>query len=127
MASDGNLRAMFRANLPDFDWLSVETHGTSRGVPDSNYCVDGKEGWIELKACDGWRVSIRPEQAAWAELRLRKGGRVFLAVRRAKKELWLFSGAAMRLLIDARLDATAPLGRWEGGPRSWDWRVVRFF
>jgi len=112
-------------HLPDFDWLSVETHVTSRGVPDSNYCIDGKEGWIELKACDGWRAGIRAEQVAWAERRLRKGGRVLLAIRRAKRELWIFPGAAMRQLFASRLDAAVPLGRWGGGPATWDWAAIR--
>jgi len=125
MATDGNLRRLFRENLRDFDWLAVETGLTTRGVPDANYCCDGAEGWIEAKTTIGWRVAVRPAQVGWAERRLRCGGRVFVAVRRKRAELWLFSGWALRPLTSRRLDTVAPLGCWRGGPSRWDWEEVR--
>jgi hypothetical protein len=125
MASDGGLRKIFREHLKDFDWQSVETHITSRGVPDLNYCSNGAEGWIELKSCKHWRVAIRPEQVAWAERRMRKGGRVFLAVIRDRSELYLYHARDMRRLCSERLDAVEPLGRWQGKASQWDWFHIR--
>ena len=118
--SDGDLRRIFRANLHQFDWLAVETRSTSRGVPDVNYCIDGHEGWIEMKRCSGWRLRISPEQVGWAERRIDHGGRVFLVVRQPKA-MWIFAGKMMRHLTTERLDRVAPVGCWVGGPSAWDW------
>ena len=90
-------------------------------MPDLNYCKDGVEGWVENKACDHWRCTIRPMQVGWAERRLIKGGRVFLAVRRCDTELWLYHGAMMRRLTVERLDVVPHLGHWRGGAARWDW------
>jgi hypothetical protein len=100
----------------------VETHSSGRGVPDSNFCYNGVEGWIEYKEARRWRVDIAPEQVAWAERRMRKGGRVFLAVR-MERRLWLFSGSAMRVIRAERgmISAAPILGEWDGGPARWDW------
>ena len=125
MTIDGSLRSTFRRHLPDFDWVSVETGLTERGVPDSNYCCDGVEGWIEHKTCRGWRVSIRPEQVAWCERRLRHGGHVFLAVRKPDYGMWLFAGENMRRLLDNRVCDLSPLGVWVGSPSRWDWEQIR--
>lgn len=57
----------------------VESHATSPGIPDLSYCVNGVEGFIELKSWDpkkGFR--LRKSQMAWTRARDRAGGRVFL-------------------------------------------------
>jgi hypothetical protein len=58
----------------------VESPETSPGVPDLNWCVDGQEGWTELKVQqkDGSAPEIRPAQYAWIRRRIRAGGKVNL-------------------------------------------------
>jgi hypothetical protein len=57
----------------------VESHAVSAGIPDLNYCVDGVEGWIELK---WWYKSkpaqFRPTQIAWFRRRVTAGGKPFV-------------------------------------------------
>ena len=122
--SDGEVHKIFRKHLPTFDWQRIESGSTGSGIPDLNFCKSHIEGWIENKSAAHWRVDIRPMQVAWAERRLRHGGRVFLAVRRADTELWLFSGKLMRALIDCRIDAVPNLGHWTGGAARWDWDQI---
>jgi hypothetical protein len=121
---DSGLRAIFRKHLPSFDITSIETGITITGVPDANFCCAGVEGWIEMKACTHWQVGIRAAQIGWIEHRLDHGGRVFIAVRRAQRELWLFYGSMVRQLQDRRLDKVPRLGLWDGGPARWDWDAV---
>lgn len=135
--TDGGLRGLFRRKLRQgFHWQSVETGGTGRGVPDSNYCCDGVEGWVEFKQTSGWAVDLRPEQVAWLVVRARAGGRVFIAVRRvsdagprrgeSSDELWLLGGEyARELKRDGLRVERAVLDAWGGGPASWGWEKVR--
>jgi hypothetical protein len=127
---DGGLRSIIQERMVGPHWTPIETGGTALGVPDLEGCLRGVQVWIECKDIDGWsaKAKMRPGQVAWIERRTRKGGRVFVAVRRAGEELWLFSGAAARPLIDGeRLDRVIPaflLGRFEGGPARWNWPKV---
>jgi hypothetical protein len=123
--SDGDLRKIFRLNIRDVDWTTIETGAVANGVPDMNYAAAGNiEGWIENKKADHWRAHIRPMQVGWCERRLRYNNRVFCAVRRAKDELWFFHASKMRELTTERLDAVECLGHWDGGPGRWDWRQI---
>jgi len=122
--SDGELRKIFRKHLRGFDLQAVETGLSGSGVPDLNGCKNNTEFWCEMKACAHWRVSIRPMQVGWAERRIKHGGRVFVAVRRADTELWLFHGSMMRTLVDARIDAVPCLGHWTGGASLWNWDQI---
>lgn len=133
---DGGLRTLFRERLPFFDWQSVETGGTGSGVPDSNFCCRGVEGWVEYKLTDAWAVPLLPEQVAWHTRRARHGGRTFIAVRRncvagvrrpAADELWLFPGSLARELKSGGLKAAPPLLCCAGGPLRWDWSEVARF
>lgn len=121
---DSGLRALFRKHLPLFDFTSIETGITIMGVPDANYCYRGIEGWIETKACEHRRIRIRPAQIGWIERRLDHGGRVFVAVRRAQYELWLFHGSVAEQLLTQRLEEVPRMGVWSGGPGRWDWDAV---
>lgn len=137
MSVDGGLRTLFREKLREgFHWQSIETGGTGRGIPDSNYCCDGIEGWVEFKQTEGWAVTLRPEQIGWLVTRSMRGGRVFIAVRRqhdggvrrgeSVDELWLLRGAAARELRTQGLQGgVGVLGVWSGGPAGWDWQGVR--
>lgn len=122
MARDGGLGPMFRKNIPEAHWQSVETWSTGRGVPDLNYCIDGNEGWIELKSIDGWKLNMRPEQTAWISQRIRYGGRVLIAVRRKEDELWMFHGSVVREFKFIGIDKVFNLGKFT---RPWDWNAIR--
>ena len=123
MTKDGGLRDVLRLHLPHFDFQPIEMFLLAAGVPDLNFCC-GKEGWIELKMTRANAVTVRPAQVGWIERRLRHGGRVFVAVRRLRKnadELWLYHGRDARHIGAGGLTASTPLGRWDGGPVRWDW------
>lgn len=134
---DGGLRRIFRSSLPEFHWVSVETGGTGRGVPDSEYCRGGVTGWIEFKKTDGWCVTLRPEQVAFMSRRFRERGRCFIAVRQqckpgprreARDALWLIQGnlAAMAKSDGLRaLEGLQGVAVWHHGPARWDWAAVR--
>lgn len=133
MSIDGKLRPLFRQHLPGIHWVSIETGGTGRGIPDSNGCGGGVEFWIEYKQTSGWTVDLRPEQVGWLLQRARFGGRVFIAVRRAKEqgartiacdELYLIDGKNAREAKVSGLRGAPLLGRWEGGPSRWDWPQI---
>jgi len=115
--------------------VSIETGGTGRGVPDSEFCCDGVERWIEFKQTDGWTCPLLPEQVAFHVARAARGGVSFVATRRwhdggprrgpAVDELWLHPGAEALALKSTGLRGVEPLGRWSGGPSGWDWDEVR--
>lgn len=50
----------------------VESHATSLGIPDLNYCYYGVDGWLELKA--GPNIDIRPAQVLWMKEHIVAGG-----------------------------------------------------
>lgn len=120
---DGNLRQLFRQHLPAVDFVSVETGGTGRGIPDSEYCYEGRTGWIEFKMAKGQNTGIRPEQFAWMNRRIRHGGRAFVAIRRKflKKDLLFFMPGDC---ASHKLKDCACPNPMEGGPRGWDWDKI---
>lgn len=132
---DGGLRRLFRDKLPEFDWQPVETGGISSGVPDTNYCREGTEGWIEFKATTTDRVTFRPLQPGWITRRCWHGGRVHIAVRQTatsrrdagRDTLWMFDGRIVAELATDGISRVAAraVGQWPGGPPSWDWAAVR--
>jgi hypothetical protein len=146
LSIDGGLRSLFRERIPEAHWQSIETGGTGRGVPDSNYCIPyhdprsgrgGREGWIEYKECSSAKIGLRPEQIAWISRRTRSGGRVMIAVRYRHEggtrkgdpadELWMLEGGGVIDIAQRGLtkDAVWVLLRTLGGPQGWDWgRVV---
>lgn len=50
----------------------IESHATALGVPDLNYCLDGTEGWLELKASPD--IEIRASQVIWMKEHIKSGG-----------------------------------------------------
>jgi hypothetical protein len=129
MARDGDLRAIYRRKLPQIDFVSVETGGTGRGVPDCNGCLDGVEFWCEFKQTQGSAVGLRPEQIGWALRRIRHGGRVWIAVRRKDDELWMVWGqwaAELKThgLRGLQMTPLNDLWMWNGGPARWDWTRI---
>ena len=127
--ADGNLRKLFRENLPRVHWQSIETGATGEGVPDSNGCVAGNEFWVEHKMTTGWRVEFQTSQPAWIHRRYRAGGRVWIAVRQVLPDddlLWMFYGGVVRELMSdgLRISPAHVTGCWRGGPRRWNWGAV---
>lgn len=121
MAIDGGLRKLFHDKIKGH-WQAIETGGVGKGVPDSNFCIDGVEGWIEFKKTDHWKPVIRPEQMAWIHRRVRAGGNVWIAVRRKKDELWLVQGKWVVELHDLGLKGVEAL-HWSDN--NWDWDYIR--
>lgn len=133
MKSDGGLYDLFKKYLPPvIHWQRIETGGTGRGIPDTNFCYE-YEGWIEFKKTSKWGAGLRPEQVGWIDRRTRVGGRVWIAVRRthtggerkgcAQDQLWLVPGRMVIQLHQGGLNSV-PVVPEEGGPSKWDWKVV---
>jgi len=121
VSKDGNLRQMFRSNLRDVFWTSIET-STEPGVPDSFYCFNGVSGWLEFKKIfSGERVpSLTPVQVLWHARLARKGGRSFFAVRR-NQDLLLVPGDRGGVILKEGLTAADPIV-W---PSPWPWKAVK--
>ncbi len=125
---------MFRANLPEFDWCSIESGSTGAGIPDSNFCCNGVEGFVEFKQTTGHTCPLRPEQVGWIARRVRAGGRVFIACRAraaagkrrpARDDLWLIPGLYAKEAKAQGLGfGYGDVRVWYGGPQAWDWRAI---
>lgn len=133
MSVDGGLRGLFRDKLRvGWHWQSIETGGTGRGVPDSNFCVGGVEGWVEFKKTEGWTVDLRTEQIGWLLERSVRGGRCFVVIRRKNQggprrgasvdEVWIYRGAmARRLKLEGLRLQEGLIYHGTGGPGEWNW------
>jgi hypothetical protein len=138
VAIDGGLRNIFRTYLQKlgYHFTAIETGGTGRGIPDSEYCSPtGETGWIEYKKTSANSIQISPEQIGWALQRSRNQGVIFYGVRkkcakgvrrRACDELWLIDGASAQLLKEEGLKSRELkiLGIWANGPANWDWQQI---
>ena len=139
---DGGLRKIFHGKLRGIHWQAIETGGTGRGIPDSNYCAprpdgNGTEGWVEFKSTEGWAVDLSPDQIGWILRRIRMGGTVWIAVRRKHTggprkgdpvdELWILPGRlakeAKELGLRGIKEDCAVLS--SGGQSAWDWDEIR--
>jgi len=119
---DGHLRRLFRRNLPEAQWTSIETGSTAAGVPDCEYIFPGGyQGWVEFKAARKDRVIIRSEQVGWLLTRSRMGGRCFIAVRR-DRELMIYDGGQAAELKDRGISR---IGWRYYGLTPWDWAAVK--
>lgn len=131
---DDGLRALFHKKLPAVHWQAIEVGAVGRGVPDTNFCWRGAEGWIEMKATDAHAVTLLPEQVGWISRRMRAGGRVFIATRQrhdggsrkgdAVDALWVHEGWDAATLKAEGLLSCPPVLHTEGGPSRWDWDLV---
>lgn len=131
---DNGLRAKFHDKLPQIHWQAIEVGVLGKGIPDTNFCWRGSEGWVEMKFTDTHAVGLMPEQVGWILRRMRSGGRVFVATWRmhdggprrgeAVSELWLHEGWDAGRLKAEGLLAAPPVLLLEGGPSRWDWGLV---
>jgi hypothetical protein len=130
---DDGLRILFHMNLRKFHWQAIESGLTGGGIPDSNFCCGGIEGWVEHKATRTLKVPIEADQVGWHLRRYRAGGRTFIAVRQrhsggprkgaAIDRLFLYPGAYAKEIMLYGLK-NKPLGLWEGGPSRWGWEEI---
>ena len=97
MGTDGGLYELFKKNLPGH-WVRVESGWTSAGVPDAEYCMGGRSGWVEFKEERGGRVTVRTLQASFAIRRTLEGGMATLAVR-VKDGVAVYQGSVMRQML----------------------------
>lgn len=78
------------------DFKRIENN-VSSGTPDVNYCIEGKEGWIELKHAKEWPkrggpLKLRhfsPEQRLWIKTRQKAGGNVYVLLK-VERDYFLF-------------------------------------
>lgn len=87
----------------------IESHATSQGRPDVNYCIDAREGDVELKIYDRKRGGfiLRASQNAWFCNRTRAGAaRAFILARyddnQGNETYMLIRGKNSRALIHDR-------------------------
>tara|TARA_Y100000034_G_scaffold136730_1_gene215293 strand:- start:2833 stop:3276 length:444 start_codon:yes stop_codon:yes gene_type:complete len=114
--SEKTLRKYISQGLKKHGKLSqIESHATSVGFPDTHYCLDGREGVIELKY---WSLkkeyAIRKTQIAWLRDYLKANG----------KRAWLltlreYMGEKVYMLIHVNdhnlkvMQSTGEHVRWE--------------
>jgi hypothetical protein len=125
---DGELRKIFKKNLPMVHWQAVELGAIGSGCPDSNFCHEGIEGWIEYKLLRKDRIEMDPEQIGWITNRMRHGGRVKIAVRSMGivEALILFDGSAAEMFDGKNINENFNLieAHYLGPPKSWDWMNI---
>lgn len=138
MGTDGGLWQLLSSHITgaQVHWQRIELGAVGSGVPDLNYCIDGVEGWAELKATDTYTIPFkRPYQPSWIDRRTRAGGRVVVVTRRTHQggprrgppcdEIWIHTGRDVLAIDSGGLLAAPTLLHQEGGPRHWDWEAVR--
>ena len=127
MSTEAALWKLMRASGLPGHWVRVENR-VEAGTPDLNYCVEGIEGWGELKAVDRWPagawVPLRvphftKQQRFWLRRRIRYGGRAHVLIRVGRTYLVLpGEWAAERLGEAPELEMREMAdGVWDG---AWD-------
>lgn len=100
----------------------VESHETSAGIPDTNYCIGGIDGWIECKFAAAGRknkVIVRKSQKVWFRDRLKVGAkRCFVAVRwETKGTVW---NVIRKVASREELNNTDPMWWLENAHLLWE-------
>ena len=82
-----------------------------KGIPDVNWCIDGKEFWTELKVLttsNRLREALKPEQVAWLLGRTNAGGNAWVVGQHVKtKCFFAWWGGKARELSNSGADACA--------------------
>ena len=77
--SESHLWKDMKKNIGHLGHFSrVESHETSSGIPDVDYCIRGIEGHVELKFARGKIPKIRGTQVRWFRDRVKQGGSPWL-------------------------------------------------
>lgn len=127
---DGDLRNIFKKNLPQFHWQPIELGAGGVGCLDANFCWNSIEGWIEYKKLQKNRIDLRPEQIGWVLQRIRHGGLVKVAVRLQEPgidSLLLFDGSMVTDFTSKNLNDNYHLvqSSYHGSPRNWNWDDIK--
>lgn len=89
------------------------------GQFDVNYCIDGREGWIELKV---WPRKYRPSQAEFARQQHENGGIAYVLVQ-VDREVYLVRAMDYLTICEAlRMDRKVlhEVAIWRLKGSSWD-------
>lgn len=95
--------------------VQIESHATAVGVPDTNYCISGVEGWVEMKYTrDTDKIKVRPAQWLWFRKRLQAGNnRIFFLLR------WEYGALINHYLIRVRDLAVLERLQADLTPQAW--------
>lgn len=105
----------------------VESHETSAGIPDVDYCIGSVESHIELKYGRAHPPKIRPPQVKWFRDRVKAHGHpwMFTCMQENSGKYWmLHTGANMvryKLHKERQIEAwqNCSIAMWEGS-MGWD-------
>jgi hypothetical protein len=75
--NESKLWQRLKNNIKNGHFVRIESP-TIQGIPDINYCINGVEGWIELKVNTSKISPLSKWQKAWIYTRVKNGGRVFI-------------------------------------------------
>ena len=93
--SEKTFRRLVAKGLKPYGHIVQIENLTSIGHPDTNYCIDGEEGHVELKYIRKWPARAKtlvkidhytPLQRLWILKRVLAGGKAFLFVQVEKDE-----------------------------------------
>ena len=110
MAKESQLWTLVKQHIPkDAHVQRIETGLTGKGVPDLNYCQNGKEIWIELKSIQGNKSQLSPFQIAWIHNRAKAGGNCYVLIRK-NKEIRLFQPKTLEELQELNWNSEPSIG-----------------
>ena len=100
---------LIRKNIkspPDTHLVRIE-NAVYSGTPDVSYCIDGKEGFLELKYIEEYpkrestvvAVDVRQAQRTWLHDRNIAGGRCYLAMSVKNKDIYIFDGLQAAMFL----------------------------
>jgi hypothetical protein len=131
--SESTAAKLLRRNLPRPEDRVNFVEGNISGMPDVNYCMDGVEGWIELKAPPlpkrdrtalmSYGHKLKPMQIRWIKRQLRAGGRVFILL--CTEEGWIllngkFAGIVNELTFDEMVERSEWIAPKKMTETDWD-------
>ena len=110
MPKESQLWTLIKQHIPkDAHVQRIETGLTGKGVPDLNYCQNGKEIWIELKSIQGNKSQLSPFQIAWIHNRAKAGGNCYVLIRK-NKEIRLFQPKTLEELQELNWNSEPAIG-----------------
>jgi Holliday junction resolvase len=110
MPKESQLWTLVKQHIPkDAHVQRIETGLTGKGVPDLNYCQNGKEIWIELKSIRGNKSQLSPFQIAWIHNRAKAGGNCYVLIRK-NKEIRLFQPKTLEELQELNWNSEPAIG-----------------
>ena len=128
--SEAALWKDMRRNIGHLGHFSrVESHESSAGIPDVDFCIAGVEGHVELKfGTDTKAPKIRPTQAKWFRDRVKEEGKPWMFTLigvKCRSVYMLHEGSWVPHLAENPYDFDLWLGSacrvWDG---SMDWREL---